>query len=385
MLTTPDLHRLISTATDQLRELMASGNPQLIQAMQRGLAQLVGRSSGYVESLPQPIRTRVEFLSELQEKYEDLEEEYKAELRKLEEKYRGLYQPLFDQRRKVITGEMEVPENETEEGKKVVEELEKENNSALDKGIPDFWLTALRSHPELEQMINDKDAEVLSFVTDIACEDIIDEDNEDAGFRVTFHFKQNPFFKNSTLTASFALTEEQGYVQVRGIEGCDVQWYPDKNVTVKKMKKKPKPGSRNKGPNTKVEPIDSFFRWFTDAPEVPEHPAVGGDDDEDDELEALRDAVEQHMHVGELIKEEIVPNAIKWFTGEALMEMEEGDEFDEGDLDLYDDEDEEGDDDGEEEEDDEEDEDDDDDDDDEDEPAIPPTDSKEQPAECKQQ
>lgn len=364
-------------AADQLRELMASGNPQLIQAMQRGLAQLVGRSSGYVESLPQPIRTRVEFLSELQEKYEELEEEYKAELRKLEEKYRNLYQPLFDQRRQVVTGEVDVPENETEEGKKVVEEFEKEENA--DKGIPDFWLTALRSHPELEEMITDKDAEVLSFVTDIACEDIIDEDNDDAGFRVTFHFKENPFFKNSALTVSFALTEEQGYVQVRGIDGCDVQWYPDKNVTVKKMRKKPKPGSKNKGSSTKLEPVDSFFRWFTDAPEVPDHPAGEGDEDEDDELEALRDAVEQHMHVGELIKEEIVPNAIKWFTGEALLEMEQGDEeYDEGDLDLYDDDDEEDD-----EEDDEDDEDEDDE--DEDEPAIPPTDTKDQPAECKQQ
>lgn len=271
-------------------------------------------------------------------------------------------------------GDTEAPENETEEGKKVAAEAGEE----IPAGVPGFWLNALRNHPKLEEAITDKDAEVLEHLVDITAEDVVDEDGEDAGFSVTFHFKENPFFTDAALTMTYSLTEDQGYVQVTDIEGCDIHWRPDKDVTVKKMRKKPKPGAKNKAPATKLEPVESFFRWFSEVPDVPEGGAE--EDGDDDDLELLRDQVEQHMQIGELIKEEIVPNAVKWFTGEALLEMEDEDEFD--DEDDYEDED------------DEEDDDDDDDDEDEDEGDAKgaekmrgsgPKDSKDQPAECKQQ
>lgn len=85
----------------------------------------------------------------------------------------------------------------------------------------------------------------------------------------------------------------------------------------------------------------------------------------------------------EVIRDQLIPNAVSWYTGEAGEEDE--DEDDEDDMDDDDDED-----------DSEDDEDDDDDDSDEDEDsgedaapkiktAKAPTDAKEQPAECKQQ
>lgn len=59
--------------------------------MQRGLARMIGQSSGYLEGLPAPVRTRIEYLEELQGEYEDLENDFKAELRELENKYKQLY------------------------------------------------------------------------------------------------------------------------------------------------------------------------------------------------------------------------------------------------------------------------------------------------------
>ncbi len=48
-----------------------------------------------------------------------------------------------------------------------------------------------------------------------------------------------------------------------------VHWKSGKDVTVKVMKKKAKPGSKGGGkPQTKTEPLESFFRWFTEVPEV---------------------------------------------------------------------------------------------------------------------
>jgi hypothetical protein len=70
---------------------MASGHPALIEAMQRGLAQMVGTSSGYLEGLPAPVRTRIEYLDALQEEYDELEDKFEREVREIEEKYKKLY------------------------------------------------------------------------------------------------------------------------------------------------------------------------------------------------------------------------------------------------------------------------------------------------------
>ena len=53
----------------------------------------------------------------------------------------------------------------------------------------------------------------------------------------------------------------------------EIEWYPGKNVTQKILQKKPKKGSRNTKPATKIEDCDSFFNFFN-PPKVPE-------DDED--------------------------------------------------------------------------------------------------------
>jgi nucleosome assembly protein 1-like 1 len=211
---------------------------------------------------------------------------------------------------------------------------------------------------------------VLAFLKDVRDEDIDDEDGDPAGFRLTFAFAPNPFFSDAELTLTYRLTEEQGYMQVQDIEGTKVHWAADKDVTVKKMKKKPKAGSKAKA-LTKLEPVESFFRLFTDPPQVPEPEEAEGAD-EDEEMEALQEEVEHHVAIGELIRERIIPHAVEWFTGAALAELED----EESEEEEEEDDEEEGDDDEEEEEEDSED----------DGPAgAPPADSKEQPQECKQQ
>ena len=61
---------------------------------QARLNRMVGRSSGFIETLPQAVRGRIEYLRSLQEKHDDLEEEYNTELRALEAKYEALYGAL---------------------------------------------------------------------------------------------------------------------------------------------------------------------------------------------------------------------------------------------------------------------------------------------------
>jgi nucleosome assembly protein 1-like 1 len=357
--------------------MLANGNPALIEAMQRGLARMVGSSSGYIESLPAPVRARIDHLENLQEEYDILEDQMEEEMRAIEEKYHKLCAPLLDQRRAIITGDAEAPDNQTPEGQKAMEAL-----PDVPAGIPEFWATALSNHPDLEERITDKDKEVLAYLTDVSAEDVLDEDGDEIGFKIIFKFKENPFLTDSELKMVFHITETNGYMSVQDIEGCDIHWCPDKDVTVKKMRKKPKPGSKNKQPQTKLEPVDSFFRWFTDAPEVPE--SLPEEDDDDDDMEELRDLVESHTAVAEVLREDVIPNAVKWFTGQALLEMDDEDEDDDEDDEFDDDDDE--DDDSELGDDSDEDDDDEDDSEEEGGPGgVMPKDSKEQPAECKQQ
>jgi nucleosome assembly protein 1-like 1 len=352
--------------------------------MERGLNQMMGQSSGYLESLPAPVRARIAHLETLQETADELEEKFEEEVRALEARFKAELAPLLESRRAVVAGEVEAP------GAEAAADAADADAPA---GVPDFWLIALRTHPALEELITDKDAEVLEHLVDVRADDVVDADGDDAGFALTFVFRENPFFTNAELSVSYSLSEDGGYMQVLGIDGTAINWRSDdKDVTVKKMKRKPKPGSKAKA-LTKLEPVDSFFRWIGEPPAVPEGGIGGADEgeeeeEEDEEREALREDVERHVAVGEALKAEIVPNAVKWFTGEALAEYEDEEESDEedGSGDEGDESEEESDEDSEEDEDD---------DDEDGGDAAPagkkaggkkaPADAEAQPQECKQQ
>ena len=52
---------------------------------------MIGKSSGFLETLPPQMRARIEFLRELQDKHDDFFEEYQKELKVLREKYEAKY------------------------------------------------------------------------------------------------------------------------------------------------------------------------------------------------------------------------------------------------------------------------------------------------------
>jgi len=294
---------------------------------------MIGQSSGFIESLPEPIQNRIHAMSEVDDDIVTLNDELDEEIRALIKKYDDLKRPHFDKRRDIITGAEEVEQNKTAPNDEQDGEEEEEE---APKGIPDFWMIALRNHPSMMELINDKDAEVLSHLIDIR-EEIIDpeEDEEEmlihgGGFRLVFHFSpDNPFFTNSTLTKEYIMSPEDDEV-LHEIKGCSISWRQGKNVTVKVMKKKPKAGAKGNAarPQTKTEEVESFFRWFTDTPEMPADDEEE-EGDEDEEMELMRELVEIDMSIADAIREEILPTATAWFTGEALQEYDEDDEDDE--------------------------------------------------------
>ena len=83
----------------------------------------------------------------------------------------------------------------------------------------------------------------------------------------------------------------------------------------------------NVTPTPLQEKCESFFNFFN-PPKIPE----AEDDIDEDEMEELQMTLESDYDMGIHIRDTIIPNAVSFFTGEALEdEDDEDDEDDEGD------------------------------------------------------
>ncbi|KAI9714771.1 MAG: hypothetical protein M1820_000060 [Bogoriella megaspora] len=339
-------------------------NPALVNIIQGKLGTLVGKSSGYIESLPAPVRRRVAGLKGVQKDHAKLESEFQEEVLELEKRYFAKFTPLYEKRARIINGESEPTEEEVEAGEQKDEDEDEEDKpvKAEDtsedkemadtdvKGIPEFWLSAMKNQISLAELITDRDEEALRLLTDIRMEYL-----DKPGFRLIFEFVENDFFTNKSITKTYFYQEESGYggdFIYDHAEGDKINWKPEKDLTVKIESKK----QRNKNTKQtrvvkKTVPTESFFNFFS--------PPSPPDDEENDATSDIEERLELDYQLGEDIKEKLIPRAIDWFTGEALQfeqmadldEDEFGDEDDDDDDDLdedrdEDDEDEEDDEDG---------------------------------------
>nr|XP_011460234.1 PREDICTED: nucleosome assembly protein 1;2 [Fragaria vesca subsp. vesca] len=273
------------------------------------------------------VRKRVDFLREIQSQHDELETKFFEERAALEAKYQKLYQPLYNKRYEIVTGAVEA------EG--VTTEASTNEEDAEDKGVPDFWLNALKNNDVLSEEITERDEGALKYLKDIKWSRI----ENPKGFKLDFYFNTNPYFKNTILTKTYHMIDEDEPILEKAI-GTEIEWYPGKCLTQKILKKKPKKGTKNSKPITKTEDCESFFNFFS-PPQVPEE----DEDIDEDAAEELQNQMEQDYDVGSTIRDKIIPHAVSWFTGEAIqdddIDMDDDDDEDEDDDDLDDEEDEE--------------------------------------------
>jgi nucleosome assembly protein 1-like 1 len=146
--------------------------------------------------------------------------------------------------------------------------------------------------------------------------------------------------------------QQYGEPVLQKAEGTPIDWKAGKNVTVKVMKKKPRRGApANAKPQTKTEPVPSFFRFFS-PPEIPQTAEAVAELDEE-AVEELREEVEADFELGMILRDELVPDAYRWWSGEAAEEEDEEEDEDDDDEDDDDEGDDDEDDDSEEDEEDE--------------------------------
>ncbi|KAK6075319.1 nucleosome assembly protein [Seiridium cupressi] len=335
-----------SIKEDDLAERAAAAslfaqNPALVSMIQGRLGSLVGRSSGYIESLPTSVKRRVAGLKGIQKEHSKLEAEFQEEVLQLEKKYFAKFTPLYQKRADIINGATEPTEDQVKAGEEDEEEDEEaaEAEKAEEKpteetaenvsGIPEFWLSAMKNQISLAEMITDRDEAALKHLVDIRMEYL-----DKPGFRLIFDFAENEFFTNKSITKTYFYQNESGYggdFIYDHAEGDKIDWKEGKDLTVRVESKK----QRNKNTKQtrivkKTVPTESFFNFFS--------PPVAPMEEEDDAASDIEERLELDYQLGEDIKEKLIPRAIDWFTGEALA-FEEIEDFDENDLDEDEDED----------------------------------------------
>ncbi|GJP76088.1 hypothetical protein CLOP_g6471 [Closterium sp. NIES-67] len=300
----------------------------LVSAIQDKLETLM--SQNFLATLSPAVRTRVTALQDIQKSHDELKEKFLEEKAALEAKYQKLYEPLYNQRLEIVAGDKE-PEG--------AEVPAAEEGAEVEKGVPEFWLTAMKNNEILAEQITSRDEPALKYLKDIRWSQLGEELK---GFKLEFYFVSNPYFKNEVLTKSYFMIDEEEPILEKA-EGTEIEWNAGKNLTQKIMKKKPKKGAKSSKPITKTEPCESFFNFFSP-------PAVPTEEEELDEEEAeeLQEMMEQDYDVGSTLREKIIPHAVSWYTGEAAdLEDLDDDEDDEDDDEDDEDEDEDEDDDDE--------------------------------------
>ena len=89
-----------------------ASDPKLVGMIQNKLGTLVGKSSGYIESLPEAVQRRIVGLKGVQHAYSKMELQFQEEILQLEKKYLERYRPLYARRMQIITGQAEPTEEE---------------------------------------------------------------------------------------------------------------------------------------------------------------------------------------------------------------------------------------------------------------------------------
>jgi len=200
-----------------------------------------------------------------QNEIDALNEKASEEILKVEQKYNKLRKPFFEKRNDLI------------------------------KKIPNFWVTSFVNHPQISAILDEEEEECLHYLTKLEVEEF---DDIKSGYRLKFHFDENPFFENETLVKEFHLSTSgdptSTSTEIKWKDGMDLTKVAEEAAAQEKGKKRP------------LQMPRTFFGWFTD-----NHDA-GADD------------------VAEVIKDDMWPNPLQYFL---VPDIEMGDNGLEGESD----------------------------------------------------
>ena len=130
-------------------------------------------------NLPKEVIRRVNALKNIQVNMVDIETKFYDELHHLECKYTAMFEPWLNSREKIVNGDHEPTD---EESKWTLDDLTGENPADLTddmkklnlgaagdsanatKGIPEFWLTAMKNTDIIGETIQEHDEQILKYL-----------------------------------------------------------------------------------------------------------------------------------------------------------------------------------------------------------------------------
>ncbi|CAG9855278.1 unnamed protein product [Phyllotreta striolata] len=154
-----------------------------------------------------------------QNEIDTINEKASIELLKIEQKYNKLRKPFFEKRNNLISN------------------------------IPNFWITAIMNHPDLNALLDDTEEDCLHHLTKLEVEEFEDIKS---GYFIKFYFEENPYFENSVITKKYHLdsaTPTSESTQIIWKEGCSLGQTIEANRTNRKRSH---------------ESLRTFFSWFND-------------------------------------------------------------------------------------------------------------------------
>merc|ERR1719334_1228429 len=182
-----------------------------------------------------------------------------------------------------VKEKVKVNEEKKENGEKESADKDKEDM----KGVPEFWLTIFKNIEMIQDMIQEHDEPALAALNDVKVTFSDGKGDAPMGYKLHFHFGPNDYFTDTELIKEYFMKCEANEKdpfsfdgpEINNCKGCPIHWKPNKNLTVKTVKKKQKHKSKgNVRTITKQVKNHSFFNFF-DPPTLPE------DEDEDGEEE----------------------------------------------------------------------------------------------------
>ncbi|XP_034489751.1 nucleosome assembly protein 1-like 1-A [Drosophila innubila] len=278
-----------------------------------------------VDSLPKTVQNRVLALKHNQLQQIKISEQFFREVYELEKRFYGQSCTLFDARRDIVAGNVEPPTIERywhEEPDELLEEIKataefrqmteqlQQQLPANAVGVPQFWLTVFRNVALISDLVQEHDEPLLECLVDVRIS--YDPDS----YTIHFQFRPNEYLHTSSLllTKKYILRHEadkdfpfmfEGPEIVR-CEGCHIHWRDGCNLTLQTVRqKRPRKGARNM---PKVMPRESFFRFFS--------PPQAMDLSLADEKTKM--VLGADFEVGYLLRTQIVPKAILFYTGDIV-------------------------------------------------------------------
>lgn len=367
-----------TTSDPKTMAAQAMKDPQIMAAIQEKLAGLEGMRSTFYDALPKNIKNRVNACRNIQKKYVDMEADFYHEINQLERRYHEKFSELYDKRNKIVTGQYEptgeecLHSGDEDEGESEENVAHANGDIAMNeetgnpiirlpsafpdnaKGVPEFWLTVLKSASHTDALIEPHDEEVLKHCTNLVLKyedeqqiEMADtgEKADTIGFSLQFHFEDNEFFTNPMLVKTYRLRVKPDVDALLAYEGpeivqctgCTINWKSaEKNVTQRTVKKKQKNKKTNQVRSiTQVLPQDSFFNFFQPIEAKVENMrkilAEQSEEMEEDEFDQQAAMLEADYEIGHFMRERLIPRAVLYYTGE-LDDEDSDEEYDEEDC-----------------------------------------------------